>query len=253
MDEADIRVFADPERLVEAATEEIAGVLAQTLVEAPLATFALAGGGTPRPVYSRLATEPLGRRVDWARIRFFWGDERFVPPTHPDSNFAMASAALLSRVPAAEANVHHIRCDLEAPEEAARSYEAELRRFVPGAPVPQLDLVLLGLGEDCHTASLFPGIDTDPGRLVVATFVPKLGAHRITMTLRMLNAAHCVMFIVAGRAKAAAVSRALSRAEGCPAAMVRPATGRLLWMLDSDAASALDRPKPVGTSPAGDP
>lgn len=244
MNQPEIEVFPDRSRLFAAAAARIAETLQQALRVSPLATFALAGGSTPKSVYSLLADSPFSTSVAWDRVHFFWGDERLVPPDHPESNFGMAAAAMLSRLPLSQANIHRVPCELESAEAAARRYEDEIREHVPGSPDPHLDLVLLGLGVDCHTASLFPGIRSDPGRLVMAAFVPRLASHRISMTFRMLNAARRVIFVVAGSEKSASVREALSGAEDCPAAGIRPTDGRVLWLLDAEAASALG-PRPA--------
>lgn len=200
----------------------------------------LAGGSTPRPLYALLAdpAAPYRAALPWARTHVFFGDERTVPPDHPESNYRMARDALLAHVALRPEDVHRIRGE-EEPEGAAREYEAELRAFL--GPVPRFDLVLLGLGAEGHTASLFPGSPAldDPARLVAAPFVPALGAHRITLTLRALDAASRVVFLVAGASKAPALARILSGEPGAaelPAARVRPTDGSVLWLVERGAA-----------------
>lgn len=184
---------------------------------------ALAGGSTPKDLYAALVDRP----VPWGRTRFYWGDERCVPPEHADSNYRMAREALLSKVPVPPENIHRIQA--ERPD-AAELYEAELEgRF---------DLVLLGMGPDGHTASLFPDTEAlrEAKRLVLANWVPKLGARRITLTYPALNAARNVLFLVSGPDKARAAGEVLREGKVLPAGLVRPADGRLIWLLDRPAA-----------------
>lgn len=209
-------------------------------------TWVLAGGGTPRRLYGLLAQEPeLRDRMPWTATDFFWGDERPVPPDHPESNFRMAWEAMLSRLPVEAERIH--RWPVEpAPERAAREYEAAVRRAlgIAGGETPCFDLVLLGLGADCHTASLFPGSPAlaERERLTAAPWVEALGTHRLTLTPPALNAARSVLFLVTGEAKAEALRSALA-AEGdpatCPARAIRPVSGDLLWIVDRAAAAGL--------------
>ena len=231
---AAVEVFATPEALFEAAAERIASVLAR----ADRATFALAGGSTPERLYARLADR---RTITWQRVDFFWGDERPVGPDDPQSNYGMARRSLLGPAGIAAECVHRIEGE-RAPEDAARRYEDEIRRLVPGDPVPHLDLVLLGMGEDGHTASLFPGTSWDETRLVVANPVPKLAATRITMTPLLLNAARTILFLAVGEAKAEALRRVVEdRAPELPASRIAPDDGELVWLVDAAAASRLQR------------
>jgi 6-phosphogluconolactonase len=204
-------------------------------------TWVLSGGGTPRPLYELLAQEPeLRDRMPWEETDCFWGDERPVPADHPESNFAMAWEAMLSRVPVRPERVHRWASEL-APEEAVREYEATLRRALGDAESPRFDLVLLGLGADCHTASLFPGSRAlrEEERLTAAPWVEALGVQRLTLTPPALNAARCVLFLVTGEEKAEALRAALAPegdAGACPARAVRPVGGELLWVVDRAAA-----------------
>ena len=205
-------------------------------------TVALAGGSTPRPLYQALAAPPYARSVDWARWQVFWGDERCVPPGHQESNYRMAREALLDRVPVPAGQVHRVRGEAD-PQEAAAEYEAAVRRVLGGGR-PAFDLVLLGMGDDGHTASLFPGTDAlrEERRLVVANWAPHLRAHRVTFTLPLINAARHVAFLVTDGSKAEAVKRVLEPSTGeapMPAALVRPEAGALHWFLTEQAASLL--------------
>ncbi len=231
----------DAEAVAHAAAEEIAREASRAVALRGAFTLSLAGGSTPRRLYALLADASFHGRIPWDRTHVFFGDERPVPPDHPDSNYRMAREALLDHV--AVASVHRIPGEDPA---AADVYEAELRRFFgipPGGEPPRLDLVLLGLGSDGHTASLFPGTPAvdETVRWVVSPFVPRLGTRRTTLTLRVLNRARAALFLVSGAAKAAAVARVLAPAPGAeplPAARVQP-DGGAVWIVDDAAAAAL--------------
>jgi 6-phosphogluconolactonase len=236
----EVRVLDGPAALAGAAAEEWRARALAATAESGRFAVALAGGSTPRALYALLADPgaPYREALPWASTHVFFGDERAVPPTHPESNHAMAHDALLARVPIPAANVHRIRGE-EDPEAAARAYEGELRAFF--GPSPHFDLVLLGMGADGHTASLFPGSPAldETSRLVVAPLVPALGVRRITLTLHALDAAARVVFLVSGASKGAALARVLSGGcgpEALPAARVRPRGGAVLWLVDRAAA-----------------
>lgn len=203
----------------------------------------LSGGSTPRDLYALLAQPEFARQVDWERVHLFWGDERAVPPDHPDSNYRMAREQL-GEPPIPANQVHRMPAE-QAPEQAAFAYEQTLREFrIEGEALSVFDLVLLGLGEDGHTASLFPHSPAlaETTRWVVAHYVEKLGAVRITLTAPVLNAAKHILFLVAGAEKAQtvrAVLRGQHRPDDLPAQMIQPAVGRVVWLLDRAAASAL--------------
>jgi len=214
---------------------------------------ALAGGSTPRATYALLATEEFAARVDWPRVHVFWGDERCVPPDHPGSNYRMAREALLDHVPLPARNVHPIHGEI-SPEEAAADYERTLRAFFAwnsggrgsrdGAPIPRFDLVLLGMGENGHTASLFPSTAAlhEQTRWVVAHYVENLEAWRVTLTPIVINAAANVTFIVSGAGKAERLQQVLRgpcRPDLLPAQLIRPTDGRLVWVVDAAAAALL--------------
>jgi 6-phosphogluconolactonase len=203
---------------------------------------ALSGGNTPRALYAALAADEFRSRIAWDRVHFFWGDERSVPADHSDSNYRMACEALLARVPAPQANIHRIETE-RGPEKAAAAYEAALGDFFASPPgtFPRFDLILLGIGEEGHTASLFPGSAAlaERERLVIAAYVEKLKTYRITFTLPVLNSAAEVAFLVAGKAKAGVVKQTLRDGADLPAARVAPTNGRLSWFLDKEAAAHL--------------
>ena len=239
-DAPELLVFPDEAALYRAAARAIKDSLAKLLQDSEIVPLVLAGGKTPASVYELLADRPLRDGLDWHRIHFFWGDERCVPPQNPESNFRMASESLLSRVPVQKRQVHRIEAELAEPAEAARRYEAQILAFFPGATLPSFDLVLLGMGADGHTASLFPGATWDERRLVVPVYAPALKSYRISMTPRLLNAARRIVFIVAGQAKAQALRDVLSGSDRMlPATRIRPAGGRITWMVEEQAAGLL--------------
>lgn len=236
----------------DAAAQAAAGRFVAAAAEAIRArgTFivALSGGETPRGMYTRLAAEPCASVVEWSRVQVVWGDERCVPPDHPGSNYRMAREALLDPVPIPAANVHRIRGEVN-PSQAADEYERTLRdilRTPTGPPRTtagaRIDFVLLGLGADGHTASLFPGeaADRDDSRWVRASYVRAKSMWRVTLTSLLINAAVEVAFLVTGTAKAAIVRQVLVgayRPELLPAQAIAPSSGRLTWFLDALAAS----------------
>jgi 6-phosphogluconolactonase len=243
-----LRVARDASDLARRAADVFASIAEDAVRKRGRFMVALAGGDTPRALYAVLAADAQvpAPRLDWSRARVFWGDERCVPPDHPESNYRMASEALLDKVPIPAAHVHRMRGEDEDPQRAADLYASVLRAAF-GAPAPELprfDLVLLGLGADAHTASLFPGSSVlrETARLVAAPHVEKLAAHRLTLTPPVLNAAMHVVFLVSGRAKAGPLRDVLEqevRPELRPAQCVRPERGELLWLVDAEAASRL--------------
>ena len=238
---ARIEVAESADALGHAAAERFARLTIDAVRARGRCSVALSGGTTPRRVYQLLASEPLRSRVPWEQIEFFWGDERHVPTDHADSNYRMAAEALLSKVPVRPKRIHHIRAEIADAALAAQEYEVEIRTaFGEPHTTPRFDLILLGLGADGHTASLFPGTTAlgERHRLCVANWVAALGAHRITMTLPLINAARDVVFIVSGAEKAAMVGQVLrgGTASPAPATLVQPADGEIWWMLDREAA-----------------
>jgi 6-phosphogluconolactonase len=234
-----VRVFENPQDLAEAAAKAFVEEAAGSIREKGRFTVALAGGSTPRALYELLATR-YRDALDWSKIHVFFGDERTVPPGHEDSNCRMAYEALLSRVPAG--SVHRMRGELD-PREAAALYEKELTTFFGGAP--RFDLVLLGIGGDGHTASLFPrtpALDVND-KWAVENPVEKLETTRLTLTVPAINAARKVVFLVAGEGKAEALKEILegdADPRDYPAKLIRPADGPD-WFVDRPAASLLER------------
>jgi 6-phosphogluconolactonase len=242
----ELTIVADLEAVYRAAAGRFVDAAVDAVRARGTFSVALAGGSTPRGLYSLLATDDGWRAtVPWPQCEFFWGDERHVPPDHPDSNYRMALEAMLSRVPVHPDRIHRVRADQADAALAASLYETEVRRVVRAEPdVPRFDLILLGLGGDGHTASLFPGTDvlSERTRLVAAVRVAALAAERITMTFPLLNAARQVIFVAAGAEKAGAVRDVLQPGPGAPelpARQVRLDDGRLVWVIDRAAAGLL--------------
>jgi 6-phosphogluconolactonase len=238
----EIRVLNTPADLFQAAASEFATLAAQAVRSSGRFTVALSGGSTPRNLYALLASGSIPN-IPWEKIFFFFGDERFVPPEHPDSNYRMVrEAGLFSKVP--EDNVFGVPTEITDADSAARAYEQTLGKFFGLQPgeFPRFDLVLLGLGPDGHTASLFPGTAAlnEKISLVVANWVEKFQTYRITLTLPVLNRAACVMFLVSGADKADIVREVLKNKDAnLPSQKVHPADGRLLWLLDRAAGGGL--------------
>lgn len=236
-----LRVYKDKQQLAEAAADDFAEKAAEAIASSGRFAVALAGGSTPKAAYELLATA-YADKVDWANVYVFFGDERSVPPDADDSNYRMARESLLDHVPVG--SVHRMRGEL-LPDEAAMRYEEELRGFFGtlGGP-PEFDLIQLGIGDDGHTASLFPNTPalevTD--RWVAQNPVPKLETVRITLTLPVVNAAKSVTFLVAGEGKAEALKEVLegdADPREYPSRLIRP-VGELTWMVDELAAKLLD-------------
>jgi 6-phosphogluconolactonase len=242
---ATIRILSTPQELFAAAAEEVVKATNEAVAERGRFTIALSGGSTPKSLYNLLATN--ARTVlPWDRMFFFWGDERHVPPTDPESNYRMTDEAMLAKVPVPAGNVFRIQAENPDAATVAEDYEKTLRKFFKLEPdsVPRFDLILLGLGPDGHTASLFPGTSAlkEKSRLVVANWVEKLKTHRLSLTLPVLNAARCVAFLVSGTDKASVLKTVLEEdapGEQYPAKLVRPSDGNLVWLLDRAAASGL--------------
>ena len=241
----EILVCNDVEELNRRAAAQFIAVASEAIARAGRFSVALSGGSTPKALYALLASPDYRDRVDWSRTHLFWGDERCVPPDHAESNFRMVNEALLSKIQIPGKNIHRLAGE-KKPNQAAADYEGELRDFFALAPgqLPRFDLILLGLGEDGHTASLFPGSSalTEQEHLVATTYVEKLKAHRLTLTLPVINNAAQVSFLVAGASKAAIVGNLLganSQSFDYPAGRIHPSNGQLTWFITRDAAGNL--------------
>jgi 6-phosphogluconolactonase len=246
VNEPEIVVVSNSSELAEVAARRVVDIIQQSQKETGEARIALSGGSTPRMLFTLLAAEPYVSQVNWEKIDVFWGDERTVPPDSSDSNYRMACDTLLSHVPIPDDHIHRMRGELD-PDEAAREYEQVLTQIFEGASPenpPRFDLILLGVGQDGHTASLFPRTSAlaIQDRLVVANEVPQQNTVRLSLTAPVLLAAHNVLFLAVGEDKAEAVQLAI---EGewapteTPCQFLREAEGHVIWLLDQAAASKL--------------
>jgi 6-phosphogluconolactonase len=242
---AEVRRLTTPQELFQVAADEVIRAANDAVRERGRFTIALAGGSTPRNLYTLIAAN-AGSSLPWSKVFFFWGDERHVPPADPESNYRMAEETLLSKIPVPPANIFRIPAENPDASAVAESYEQTLRKFFALAPgeFPRFDFILLGMGPDGHTASLFPETAAlqEKTRLVVANSVEKLHTSRITLTLPVLNAARCVAFLVSGADKAVMLHEVLegqAPGERYPSKLVRPSDGKLIWFVDRAAASQL--------------
>ena len=241
----DIRILTTPQELFAAAAEDVVRAAAESVAQRGRFMIALSGGSTPRSLFQLLATNARAT-FPWDQTLFFWSDERHVPPDDPESNYRMANEAMLSKIPVAPGNVFRVPAENPDAAAAASAYEQTLRKAfsVDGDRVPQFDLILLGMGPDGHTASLFPettGLQ-EKSKLVIANWVEKFKTHRITFTLPLLNSARSVMFLVSGTDKAPALKEVLqgsASGDQYPAKLIQPDPGSLIWLVDRAAASGL--------------
>ena len=225
---------------IQAVSGQAAEIFATLAHECDPFTMALSGGSTPGRLHEILGEPPMSERVPWKRVRVFWGDERCVPPEDPGSNYRMACETLLDHVPLPAENIHRMRGEL-GPDAAAEAYEKELRGFFQ-VPWPTFDLILLGMGNDGHTASLFPGSDilhetTQPVAGVSAHYQDR-PARRVTLTPPAINAARHVVFLATGAEKAETLRSVLEgrfQPDALPAQVIRPTDGQLMWLVDSAA------------------
>jgi 6-phosphogluconolactonase len=248
----DIRTYPDPAALMDAAAAEFLAIAAEAIAGRGRCLVALSGGSTPRGMYERIAAR--GREtLDWSRVEFLWSDERTVPPTHPDSNYRMTRESLLAPLGTPDDQIHRMRGEADDLEGAAREYETTLATLTgvqPGHGVPQLDLVLLGLGTDGHTASLFAdtvALDVRD-RWVVRNYVARFTTSRLTLTFPVILAAREIRVLVAGADKAPALAGVLTGPwdpDRLPAQRLAHASGHVVWLADRDAAGTL-----AGVGPA---
>lgn len=247
---SDVRVFPDADALSQRAAESAVSIIDDAVRRAGRCSLVLSGGSTPRTFYGLLASQ-FRDRIPWTHVHLFWGDERYVPPGDSRSNYRMVKEALLDRVPCPATNIHPMPTRFSAPDAAARDYEATLRSYFAGA-APRFDLVLLGIGAEGHTASLFPGSAAlkENTRWVVAVTVPAEPPQRLTLTLPVLTQSANTCFLVTGSNKSAALRHVLAPTadpDVYPAAGVRPAHGALTWWVDREAAADLSHAQ--GASP----
>jgi 6-phosphogluconolactonase len=239
-----VEIWRDLAEMSERAAELLIATAREATSEQGVFTLALSGGSTPRALYELLATDAKSSRIEWDKTHLFWTDERSVPPDDSQSNYGMAESALISHVKVPPSHVHRMHGEDE-PTRAADAYAVELEEHF-GAGDPRFSLVLLGMGDDGHTASLFPDSPAlaDTSHTVAANYVEKLKAHRLTLTLRTLNAAAMIMFLVSGESKARALSEVFGieqmKDSPLPARLVRPTKGELIWLVDEPAAQLVN-------------
>jgi len=248
MPETKIVITKNLEELNRDAAKLIVDASREAITQSGRFILALSGGSTPKKLYELLATPEWNTQVDWTRIHFFWGDERMVLPDHADSNYRMTNEALLSKVAVPPANIHRVKTELNDPAKVAADYEAEIYRVLGGEKnnLPKFDLILLGMGDNAHTASLFPHTDAlkPSEHIVLAPYVAEVNSYRITFTAPLINNAHKIAFLLAGAKKAPVVEEVLHGArdpERLPSQLIHPAHGTLYWMMDEPAAAQLSK------------
>lgn len=238
-----VQVLSDLEAISHRAAQIFVGLSRSGMASRGKFSVAISGGSTPRRLYTLLSSPPYRNQVDWQRVHFFWADERCVPIEDEGSNFKAAFDRLLSKVPIPDGNIHRIKGE-EEPEKVARAYEEDIKKFFGISGLPVFDLVILGMGEDGHTASLFPGSKSleETDRLAVPVYLDKPNWNRITLTLPILNNAAQILFLVTGQAKADVVSEILRDGEKkrqFPAGLISPIQGNVTWLIDQEAAGKL--------------
>ena len=252
--EVTYRIYSTPDELARAAARHFVERAAQAIEKRGRARIAISGGSTPKATFALLAdpAESYGKEVAWDKVELFWVDERTVGPDDADSNYRMTNESLLSKVGIEAEHVHRIEGELD-PEEAASKYESLIRREfrLEGAEVPRFDTIWLGMGNDTHTASLFPGTEGihERGRIVYANHVPQKDTWRITLTAPVINEALDVVFLIAGEDKAEPLERVLYGAYDpgkTPSQLIQPTNGALTFLLDEAAAAKLPKPGPDG-------
>ncbi len=237
-----IRVLNDLEALSQAAAEIFVDAAEQAIAKRGRFSVALSGGSTPRRLHEILASKPFRKKIKWASVHIFWGDERCVPPDDPRSNFCMARETLLDHVPLPAENIHRMHGE-EPPAEAAEAYQNELRTFF-GEETPAIDLILLGMGDNAHTASLFPhtSILNENTRWVADVYVAEVEMFRISLTASFINQARDIVFLVSGANKASALQTVLAGAynpQEYPAQLIRPQSAHPIWLVDKAASQKL--------------
>jgi 6-phosphogluconolactonase len=240
---SNLQIFADASEVARAAALHFIEIARESISARGRFSVALAGGSTPKRIYELLASDELSVQLDWSKVHIFFGDERCVPPDDAESNYRMANEALLARVSLPDENVHRMRGEGDAVANA-RLYEDELRGYFDGDTWPQFDLVMLGMGDDGHTASLFPDTRALDVRTawVTANWVEKFDTFRVTLTASAINHARNVLFIVTGAGKAERLEEVLHGAREphrLPAQLIQPPAGALRWFLDEAAAKLL--------------
>jgi len=239
----DIRILPNADALAKAAADHIVKLAAKAITESGRFSIALSGGSTPRTLYQLLAAEPYIKQIDWQNVHFFWGDERSVPPDDTDSCYLMARESLLNHISTPAAQIHRIHGELK-PAESAEDYEKTLRTFFT-AKLPRFDLILLGMGDDGHTASLFPNTTAldETGKWVTSNYVTTVKQNwRVTLTAPAINAAANIAFLVSGSGKAERLQQVLQgkyQPRELPSQLINPTEGNLIWFVDQPAAEKL--------------
>ena len=239
-----VQVLPDLEAISHHAASLFVEMAKKAFIQKTRFAVVISGGSTPRKLYGLLSSEEYGHQIDWEKVHFFWADERCVPKDHEESNFKVSFDSLLSKVSIPVGNIYRIRSE-EDPEKAARDYEKEIRVFFGNLDWPVFDLIILGMGEDGHTASLFPGSKSleERERLAVPVYLEKPGINRITLTLPVLNHGSQILFLVSGRSKATVLSEVLGeghKRDRYPAGLIDPVYGELLWLIDQEAAHKIE-------------
>ena len=260
-----LQIYEDADQLAGEAARRFAAIATETVERFGQMSVALSGGGTPKAMFVKLAQEPYRSLVPWKSTHVFWADERCVPPSHPDSNYRLAMELLLSRVPIPATNIYRIPAEVPY-HDSARQYSEIVRTAFSGFDrredddsnnLPRFDLILLGLGDDGHTASLFPHSDAlkSGAVIAVANYVEKLKVHRITLTPAVISSARNVIFLIAGESKARALRNTFRcdyQPEAYPAQLITPTNGTLIWMADTEAASLLSVGESTDKEPGSD-
>lgn len=239
----EVQIFSDLMAISQKAAEMFVLLTRESISEKGRFAVAISGGSTPKRFYSLLGSAAYRDQIDWPSVHFFWADERCVPKEDEENNFKLASETFLSRVPVPDRNIHRIKGE-KGPEIGTKDYGGRIRSFFGTLGLPVFDLILLGMGEDGHTASLFPGskILQERERLAVPVYLERPGVDRITLTLPVLNNASQILFLVSGSSKAEAVRSVLEGGKASrrfPASLIRPLHGSVTWLIDEEAASNL--------------
>jgi 6-phosphogluconolactonase len=236
-----VRILPDAEAVAHIAARIFSSAAAVAISQRSRFSVVLSGGSTPQQLY-RVLADAYREHIRWDLTHLFWSDERCVPADHEQSNFRQANDTLISRISIPAGNIHRVKGEL-APEEAAITYEHDLRTHFGAEEIPAFDLILLGLGSDGHAASLFPAAKTlsETKRLAVPAFSASSGNWRVTLTLPVLNSSPLVVFLITGKTKAEIVTEILAKGKGdrYPAGAISPQHGRIVWLLDKDAAAGL--------------
>jgi 6-phosphogluconolactonase len=236
----EVEIFPDGAALNEAAARLIVEIASQIRQTNDKFSVALAGGSTPESLYKLLASDKFKNKIDWTKTLVFFGDERAVAPDDAESNYRMANAAMLARVPLPKENIFRLRGEIE-PEKAALEYEQTIKKTL--GETARFDLILLGMGDDGHTASLFPQSRAlrETEKLVAANYVEKLNANRLTLTFRAINRAKNVLFLATGAKKAETIKKVFSSETiDLPSSLIKPENGNCFWFLDKEAASLIE-------------